>query len=181
MDRHVALYTFGIFMRPSEDQANDDFHSLNDQILPLVDKAPGMVARSGYDFEPGPDSWGTQIFPKFYKEKGDGWSPSTLSLWVDMESAMAFSYFGLHALALKRGKEWMERPKWPPYILWWPAEGHRPDWTDAVARHQHMHDHGPSPRAFDFKNAFDLTGEPVDVDHGKVKAIAARQQPSGTM
>ena len=31
---------------------------------------------------------------------GDGWTPATLSLWRDLESAMAFSYAGLHAEAV---------------------------------------------------------------------------------
>ncbi len=169
---HVALYAFGIFEKPAEDPANDGFHMLDDRILALVDRAPGLVGRSGYDTGGTPASWGTQVFPRFYEEKGDGWSPSTLSLWVDMESAMAFSYFGLHAVALKRGKDWMMRPQWPPYVLWWPPEDHRPDWQEAVERHQGLHDHGPTARAFDFKNAFDPDGNPITVDHEKIKVIA---------
>lgn len=176
MTRYVALYTFGIFEKPAEDPANRDFHLLDDQILALVDSAPGLIGRSGYDIDGNPKSWGTQVFPRFYEEKGDGWSPSTLSLWIDMESAMAFSYFGLHAVALKRGKDWMIRPQWPPYVLWWPYEDHRPDWQEAVERHEFLHDHGPTANAFDFKNAFDTDGNPITVDAQKVKAIAGRKK-----
>jgi Domain of unknown function (DUF3291) len=168
----LALYTFGIFAKPSAHKANDQFHFLNDLILPQVDRAVGLIERSGYDSEPGPKSWGTQVFPKFYIDDGDGWSPSTLSLWTDPESAMAFSYFGLHAEALKQGRDWFVKPAWPPYAAWWVEQAATPTWTEAVNRHQHLHDHGPMPQAFTFKQAFDTKGNVLNIDNSKMKSIA---------
>ncbi|GAN79068.1 hypothetical protein Aam_016_038 [Acidocella aminolytica 101 = DSM 11237] len=49
-------------------------------------------------------------YPKFYVDRGDGWSPVTLSLWRDLEAAFAFTYFGLHATALRRERVWFEKP-----------------------------------------------------------------------
>jgi hypothetical protein len=168
----LALYTFGVFARSADDPANADFHFLNDQILPQVDKAIGFIRRSGYDSEAGTKSWGTQIFPHFYKELGDGWAPSTLSLWVDMESAMAFSYYGLHAVALKRGREWFTKPEWPPYSAWWVDVDDTPEWSDAVKRHLYLHDHGPTKVAFNFKSAFDPQGQSTSINPKKIKLIA---------
>ena len=119
MTSHLALYTFGIFIKPAEDPANDGFHNLNDPHFALVEHAAGFIARSGYADDPGPECWGEQVYPQFYRERGDGWSPATLSLWQDIEAAMAFTYSGLHAEALKRGKEWFRKPQWPPYAAWW--------------------------------------------------------------
>ena len=110
--------------------------------------------------------------PRFYVEAGDGWCPSTLSVWKDMESAMAFSYFGLHAEALSHGREWFRKPEWPPYAAWWIEDGKFPSWAEAVARHGHLHDHGPSPFAFTFKRAFDDAGGAVKVDREKARRIA---------
>ena len=90
-DMLVALYTFGVFRAPANDPANQGFHSRNDRNLQAVEAAEGFVARSGYDGDPGPESWGVQVFPRFYVERGDGWSPATLSLWRDLESPMAFA------------------------------------------------------------------------------------------
>ena len=173
MGKNVALYTFGVFAAPSEDPINDGFHERNDPILAAVDQAPGLIARSGYDDEPGPPCWGEQVFPEFYIEKGDGWSPSTLSLWTDLESAFAFSYNGLHAEALAHGRDWMVRPKWPPYALWWVADGHQPDWQEAVARHRQLHETGPTPFSFNFKSPFDGSDQVTQIDRDRVKAIAA--------
>jgi hypothetical protein len=171
----LALYTFGIFSKPADDPANDGFHRRNDPVLALVDKAPGLIARSGYEGDPGPMSWGTQVYPGFYVETGDGWCPSTLSVWQDMESAVAFSYSGLHAEALAHGREWFRKPEWPPYAAWWIKEGHFPDWAEAVARHEYLHDNGPSPHVFDFKAAFDASGHETKLDRAKIKQILASQ------
>ncbi len=160
----IALYTFGQFSKPSLDPVNEGFHQRNDPILKHVDQAPGLIARSGYESDPGPPSWGKQVFPRFWIDNGDGWAPSTLSVWRDMESAFAFSYRGLHAEALKHGREWFQKPQWPPYVLWWNEAGTRPDWAKAIIRHEHLHDHGPTPHAFTFKEPFDATGQSVKLD-----------------
>ena len=172
MEHHAALYTFGIFNKPSVDTANVGFHLRNDPILALVDKAAGIIARSGYAGEPGPESWSTQVYPRFYIEKGDSYSPSTLSVWQDLESVFAFSYFGLHAEALAHGREWFQKPQWPPYVLWWIRAGEQINWADGVHRHEHLHDHGPSAYAFNFKNAFDAGGKITEVDLARAKKIA---------
>lgn len=173
MTPRLALYTFGVFAARAEDPVNDGFYARNDPIFEVVDRAPGLLARSGYPDEPGPASWGEQVFPRFYVERGDGWSPATLSLWCDIEHAMAFSYSGLHAEALRHGREWFVKPQWPPYAAWWTAEPEPPSWREAAERHEHLHDHGPSPRAFSFRDAFDAQGKPAAVDSARIRAIAA--------
>lgn len=101
----LALYTFGMFIAPAEDPVNDGFHALNDPVLQAVDQAPGLIARSGYASDLDGSSWGPEVYPHFYQERGDGWSPATLSLWADPESLFAFTYHGLHAAAFRRGRE----------------------------------------------------------------------------
>jgi len=170
----AALYTFGIFIQPSEHPDNDGFHARNDPLLLAVEQAAGFVARSGYPDEPGPEPWGLHVWPRFYEERGDGWSPATLSLWQDLESIMAFAYFGLHAEALAHGREWFRQPEWPPYVVWWVDDGHVPEWREAVERHEYLHDHGPSAHAFNFKQPFNALGNGTTVDRGRVKATADR-------
>lgn len=135
----------------------------------LAERADGFIARSGYADEPGPESWGVQVYPRFYEERGDGWSPSTLSLWSDIESPMAFSYGGYHAETMRHGREWFPKQEWPPLVLWWVADGHRPEWSEGVVRLEHLHDNGPSPFAFDFRNAFDGNGAPMRADTAEIR------------
>lgn len=169
--KRVALYTFGVFRAPADDPLNQGFHDRNDINFVIAELCEGFIARSGYDDEPGPESWGSQVFPRFYIERGDGWSPSTLSLWIDLESPMAFTYAGIHAEAMRHGREWFLKPAWPPYALWWVEGDHVPTWTEAVIRHEYFHDHEASPFAFDFKTPFDENGCPTLINREAVKRM----------
>ncbi len=167
----LALYTFGLFIKPADDKSNDGFHQLNNPILELVDEAQGLIARSGYDGDPGPESWGKEVYPEFYKEQGDGWSPATLSLWEDMESLFSFTYSGLHAEALKRGREWFQKPEWPPLVMWWHCGNSFPTWVEGVRRHSHLHIHGPTPSAFTFKKPFDENENASTIDKARIQKL----------
>ncbi|MEK9970046.1 MAG: DUF3291 domain-containing protein [Ferrovibrio sp.] len=182
MQPRIALYTFGIFARPYADPVNDSFHVLNEANLAAAKASDGFIARSGYDGDPGPASWGAHAYPRFYTGS-DAHSPSTLSLWRDLESPMAFAYHGIHAAALSRGRDWFSKPAtatgkpaWPPYALWWVAADHTPDWREAADRLEHLHDHGASARAFDWKTPFDAGGAPCSIDRALVKACAERNR-----
>ncbi|MBL4646422.1 MAG: hypothetical protein COA52_05450 [Hyphomicrobiales bacterium] len=158
MTKRLALYNFGVFRQRAENPINDAWRDFHDPIMALIEKAPGFIARSGYDGDPGPHSWGTQVYPRFYEERGDGWSPATLSLWQDLEFLFQFTYFGLHQKAFVGGKKWFERGGWPPYVLWWVEDDHTPDWAEGVLHFEHLHDHGPTAKAFNFKKPFDAAG-----------------------
>jgi hypothetical protein len=165
----LALYTFGIFAARSEDPINRGFHDRNDVNLRNVELSDGFIARSGYDGDPGPACWGKQVYPRFYVERGDGWSPSTLSLWEDLASPMAYTYGGIHAEAMHHGCEWFVKPAWPPLVLWWVGADHVPTWQEAVTRHETSHGMGPASGAFHFKTAFAADGTPLSVDHEAVR------------
>lgn len=169
----LALYTFGMFIRPSDDPANDDFHAINDPIMALADTAHGMIARSGYASDPGPSPWGAEVYPAFYQERGDGWSPATLSLWTDIEALFAFTYSGQHAKAMARGREWFQHPDWPPLVMWWHHGDTPPQWAEGVRRHQMLHDNGPTAEAFTFKRAFDPVGQTTKMDKARVQRLMA--------
>ena len=174
MNGRLALFTFGVFAKPADDPANDGFHVRNDPILAAVPLAEGYLGRSGYPDEPGPDMWGEYVFPHFCEERGDGWTPQTLSLWQDLESAMAFAYQGLHGEALHHGREWFEPPQWPPYALWWVPENHTPTRREACAKHLHLHEHGAGQQVFTFRQPVSPDGTPVELNGQKIKQIATR-------
>lgn len=169
----LALYTFGLFAARADDPVNDGFRERNDPIFAAVDATPGLIARSGYASDPGPASWGPEVYPRsFADEHRDGWSPATLSLWRDLESIFAFTYFGIHAEALSHGREWFRPPEWPPLTLWWHHDDGYPHWAEGVRRHHHLHDHGPSPTAFTFAVPFDASGAPARIDAKRARSLA---------
>ncbi len=173
----LALYTFAQFRKPADDPANEDYFNIEPAIWAAMERAEGFIARAAYDDEPGAEDWGEQVFPKYWSDNGDGWAPSTVSLWQDLESALAAVYRGPHAEILRLGPLFMQEAEdYPAYALWWVPENHQPDWEEAVERHEQLGDNGPSPDAFTFKAAFDPHGKSVTVDTAKSREIAERNQ-----
>ena len=130
----LAIYNFGLHAGPEGDPRVEGFVLREPANFEAAARASGFLGRSGYRGVPGPRSWGQQVFPRFIEGSGFDSAPSSLSLWTDIESLMAFSYHGVHADALKHGRNWNIKPSWPPLVLWW-VDGHRvPDWQDGAGR-----------------------------------------------
>ena len=106
--------------------------------------------------------------PSRFTSNDEPWQ-STLSRWDDLESIFAFAYSGFHSGNLRRRQEWLVDPQWPSYAAWWVADDHKPDWHEANERLERLHDHGPSPYAFDFKRPFDPHGGPIELDRTLVQ------------
>ena len=168
---HLAIYNFNNFRERAEAPTNRGFHARNAINFEAAEISDGFLARSGYDDEPGPRSWGKQVFPRFYIERGDGYAPSTLSLWRDLSALYAFSYSGIHIDALRNARQWFDRSEWPSYVLWWVTKDHTPTWSEGVERLEHLHDHGPSLFAFAFEQVFDPEGNASTVDREAVKYL----------
>lgn len=169
---HLAIYNFGIHAESYLTAPVQGFALREPLNFEAASYAAGFVGRSGYAGEPGPESWGEQVFPRFLKETGRDSGVSSLSLWRDIESLMAFTYSGVHADALKHARHWNERQFWPPLVLFWVEAGRRPAWKQAVERFELLADHGPTPEAFNFKSAFIVDGSPYVVDRDHVKLLS---------
>jgi hypothetical protein len=172
-EHHLAIYNFGVHVAPYGDPAVNGFALREPLNFEAAVRAVGYVGRSGYDGEPGPESWGVQTFPRYLQGSGHESGPSSLSLWQDIECLMAFSYSGIHAEALKHARCWNVPQKWPPLVLFWVEAGQRPVWAEAVSRFERLADDGPSSAAFTFKQPYDPEGRPYLIDRARVKAISA--------
>lgn len=144
----LALYTFGQFLKPADDPANDAFHAINDPIFARLAEAPGFIGHAAYEDAPGHWDGGPQVWPRWYVERGDGWAPATLSLWRGGAAARAFTEGGLHGVAMARARDWFAQGPWPGHAAWWVPEAHRPGWPEAILRYEHLADHGPTEHAF---------------------------------
>lgn len=170
----VAIYNFGIQIAPSGDPAVAGFARREPLNFAAAERAEGFIARSGYEGEPGPQSWGAHVSPRFLTGNATRSGVSSFSLWRDLESLMAYTYSGVHAEALKHGSKWNIPQQWPALVLWWVDAAHQPTWAEAVERFEYLHDKGPSSNAFSFKRPFAPDGQPCEIDRAKVKAIAER-------
>ncbi|AKI03275.1 protein of unknown function (DUF3291) [Hoeflea sp. IMCC20628] len=168
---HLAIYNFGLHVAAYGAPEVQGFARREPLNFAAAEKASGFVGRSGYDGEPGPGSWGLQVFPRFIIGSGFDSGPSSLSSWDDVESLMAFSYAGVHAEALRNARNWNTKNDWPPLVLWWFEAGCRPDWQQGANKLEWLHDHGPGPDAFTFKQPYGPDGEPLEIDRARVKAL----------
>lgn len=173
LHHHLAIYNFGVHTDAYLAGSVQGFSLREAFNFEAASRAVGFVGRSGYAGEPGPESWGAQIFPRFLTEIGRESGVSSLSLWLDIESLMAFTYAGVHADALKHARQWNERQAWPPLVLFWVKAGETPSWSEAVQRFELLADQGPCPDAFSLKSAFTADGDPYVVNRERIKQLAA--------
>ncbi|MBB4238619.1 DUF3291 domain-containing protein [Rhizobium esperanzae] len=174
LSARLAFYNFGLHVAPAESEAVEGFVLREPLNFEAAARACGFIGRSGYAGYPGARSWGVQVFPRYIEGSGFTSAPSSLSLWADIESLMAFTYNGVHAEALKHARNWNVKQTWPPLVLWWVSGHRRPDWQEGVERLEYLADHGPSPGAFTFKQPYGPDGAETTIDRDRVKELAVR-------
>lgn len=162
----LAFYTFGILREARGHAQVQGFFDRIAATFAAAEGTDGFVARGFSQREPS-------LGPRFFDPATHPLAPQTLSLWRDLESVFAFAYRGAHAEALRQRKEWFVEPAWPTYAAWWVEDGHAPSWAEAAERLEHLHDHGATPFAFSFKQAFDAEGQAIAVDRQRVTEKAA--------
>lgn len=183
----IAFTTFAILKQPYGNPEVQEFDDRTPDVFKEAENSPGFIDRakevSGSElsnFERDWGKWGRFAVPRFYTFGRDTITDqraSTISLWQDLSAVFNFVYAGLHLEAFKRRTQWFLKPEWPTYAIWWVNDDHTPQWEEACQKLEQLHDQGPSPSVFDFKNAFDETGNPVSI-HSYKKARP--QKPEST-
>src|SRR5262245_3504050 len=77
-----------------------------------------------------------------------------MSVWRDVAALKAYVYQSPHAQIMRRRREWFSRMADAYMVLWGVPAGHRPTTAEAAARLEHLRQHGPTPEAFNFGEAF---------------------------
>ena len=76
-----------------------------------------------------------------------------LSVWESVEALERFVYLTLHKRFYARRSEWFDHFDGPYFVMWRVPAGHRPSVEEAVARLDHLKEHGTSDYAFDWQTA----------------------------
>lgn len=167
----LAVYTFGILHEAWDHPRTRGFADRVPTVFGAAEVSSGFVARNAREPETNTFTWGDPASPRFFVEGEHAGAPAILSLWDNLESVFAFSYYGVHGEALSKRKEWFVKPEWPTFVCWWVADDHQPTFAEAVERHEKLADKGPTPFAFTFKKAFDGDGEALTVDRDHIDRI----------
>ena len=142
---HLAEINIGRLRAPVDSPILADFVANLDGINALADGAPGFVWRLV-----GEGNNATDIQP----DAADPMMAVNMSVWTDPQALGAFVYRSDHQPIMRRRKEWFERMREAPIVLWWVRKGHRPSISEAIAKLQLLRAQGPTAEAFTFRHAF---------------------------
>jgi hypothetical protein len=140
----LAQLNIGIIRAPMDSPVMADFAANLERINAVADDSPGFV-------------WRLQT------EEGDATAirpfenPDLLvnmSVWRDIEALQKYVYTSAHVELMRRRREWFERMPEAYLVLWWVPAGHRPTVEEAMARLVQLRQNGPTPEAFNFRQAF---------------------------
>jgi hypothetical protein len=92
------------------------------------------------------------------KPFGDELEIINLTVWESIEALADFTYRSAHVEFLRRRRDFFEAPTQPILCLWWIPEGTVPSVEEAIARLDYLRHHGPTPKAFTFRQRFGPDG-----------------------
>src|ERR1700740_1621449 len=140
---HLAQLNIGRIRYPLDDPRMADFVNNLDRINAMVEHTPGFVWRLQ------DDSGNATAIHAF----DDPRLLVNLSVWESVAALERFVWQTVHKRFYGRRADWFEHFEGPAVALWWVPAGHRPSMEEAVARLDHLKQHGPSEYAFDWQRA----------------------------
>jgi Domain of unknown function (DUF3291) len=144
-DDHLAQVNVARLLAPIESPEIAGFVAALDPVNARADRAAGFVWR--LQTEAG-NATAVHAFD-------DPLVIVNLSVWESLEALEAFAYGDQgHRAVLRRRREWFERHLESHTALWWIPAGTTPNVTEAVDRLEHLRAHGPTRRAFTFRDRF---------------------------
>jgi hypothetical protein len=150
---HLAQLNIGRLSAPIDDPVIDDFRMSLARINSIAEASPGYVWRLQ-------DESGNATSIKAFQDELE---IINLTVWESIEALADFTYRSSHVELLRRRRDFFEVPDQPILCLWWIPEGTVPNVEEAVSRLDYLRTHGPSPRAFTFRNRFEPGSDDVQV------------------
>jgi hypothetical protein len=137
----LAELNVGRLIAETDDPRVAEFMSALDQINGLGKRMPGFVWMMEGSGEPNTGNTDTKI-------GGDSRYVANLTVWENVETLEAFVFNTLHRRFYERRREWFEVLGEMHFVMWWVPVGHRPTMEEALARLEHLKQHGDSDHAF---------------------------------
>ena len=141
---HLAELNVGRFRYPTSDPRMAEFMDNLDRVNALAERSPGFVWRLKGDNNNATDF-----------RIGDDMAVN-LSVWEDAQSLENYVFKTVHAQFYRKREAWFSLMEKPHMVLWWVAEGHRPDLDEAYEKLRDYQDNGASDRAFGWAEVMDI-------------------------
>lgn len=140
---HLAQLNIAVLKDTLESPLLADFVANLDRINALAEQSPGFVWRLQ-------DEAGDATAIRPFGES----MLVNMSVWRSVESLHHFAFRTAHVEFMRRRREWFELQSEAYAVLWWIPAGHLPTVTEAAERLADLKLHGPTARAFTFRDAF---------------------------
>ncbi|MBC7869517.1 MAG: DUF3291 domain-containing protein [Chitinophagaceae bacterium] len=150
---HLAQLNIARMLAPLDDPIMADFVNNLDRINQLGKNSPGFV------WVLQDESGNATALRPF----DDEMLIINLSVWESIEALHQYAYYSDHAEMYRRRRDWFEKIEMPSVVMWWIPAGHIPTLAEAKERYDLLHQLGPTPQAFTFKQRFSTAelSEPV--------------------
>jgi hypothetical protein len=141
---HLAQINIAHAVAPLDDPVMAAFVAQLDAVNAVADVSPGFVWRLQDDSGNATD----------IQAYADPRVIINMSVWETAEALFDYVYKSDHLSVLRRRKDWFDPARRPALAMWWIEAGQVPSIEDAVARLEHLAEHGSTARAFTFKERF---------------------------
>ena len=138
---HLAELNVGRLVAPVDDPRVAEFMQNLDRINGLGKRMPGFVWMMEGSGEPGTGNTEAKI-------DGDPLYVSNLTVWETAAELETFVWGTVHKQFYERRQEWFEVLGEMHFVMWWVPAGHQPTLDEALARLDHLKEHGDSDHAF---------------------------------
>jgi hypothetical protein len=142
-NHHLAQLNIGRIRYEVNDPRMAGFVDNLAMVNAIAERSPGFVWR--YTDESG-NATSTRPYD------GDPMMAVNMSVWENVESLEKYVWQTVHKRFYGRRHEWFEEMGERYFVMWWVPAGHLPTITEAIERLDHLKAHGPTDRAFAWKD-----------------------------
>lgn len=137
---HLAELNVGRLVAAIDDPRVAAFRENLDRINGLGKRSPGFVWML--------EGAGENVGATSHAIGNDPLYVPNLTVWETAADLKHFVWNTVHKQFYARRAEWFEVLGKRHFVMWWVPEGHRPGLDEALARLDHLNEHGDSDHAF---------------------------------
>ena len=151
---YLAQLSIAHTKAPLDDPLMAGFLSQIEQVYSVADHAPGFV-------------WQLQVEDGSLTmySTGDPRIIVTMTVWKSIAALHDFVYRSDHLDPLRERTQWFEKLDEPSLVLWWIPHDSRPRVEQGMARLKYLRRHGPTSKAFTFRNWFPPPRESISFEY----------------
>ncbi len=139
----LAQLNVGHIRYPTDDPRVAEFMNALDAVNALAERSPGFVWRFKDDASNNATNVLVTPDPTFL---------INMSVWETPAELEHFVWNTVHKRIYMKKGNWFEPMTKPHFVMWWIPAGHIPTPQEALARLDHLTQHGPSDHAFGWES-----------------------------